>query len=252
MKAEFKRVPALDKCFGILDLFTRGKKPLGISEISNALKLNKSTVYNIVHTLTDLDVLESDNGKFRFGPRLYVLGKAAETGSELIRIIHPSLEEIREKTNLTTFLGMRSGTKVIILDKAESTFELKVSSEIGTRISLLAGAHGKVLMSLLDDDEINEILSKSELKRLTPFSCVNKKRYLELIKKVRKEGIAIEKEEYIEGIRALAVPLTLGRRDMQMAIWAVGLKNQIKDKTIPLFSSLLKETAEKIESHFSF
>ena len=104
----------------------------------------------------------------------------------------------------------------------------------------------------LKTDEINKVLSQNELKRLTPFSCVDKKRYWDLIKKVRKEGVAVEKEEYIEGIRALAVPLTLKRRNLQMAIWAVGLKNQITDKLIAPYSSLLKEIAEKIEMQFSF
>jgi hypothetical protein len=42
--------------------------------------------------------------------------------------------------------------------------------------------------------------------------------------------IAIEKEEYIEGIGPLSVPLRLKRRDLYMAIWAGGLKYQIKDK----------------------
>lgn len=252
MKADFKRVPALYKCFDILEFLSKEKKPLGISEISSALNLNKSTVFNIVYTLTDLGVLENSDNRFRFGPKLYVLGKAAENGSELIRIIHPYLVEINEKTHLSAFLGMRSGATAIILDKAESAFDLKVSSEIGIRIPLLAGAHGQALLSLESDDEINELLSQNELKRFTRYSCMDKKKYWDLIRKVRKEHIAVENETYIEGIRALAVPLRLKRRDLQMAIWAVGLKPQIKDKLVASFSSLLKEIANKIEMQYSF
>ncbi len=252
MKQVFKRVPALDKCFTILEFFAREKRPLGISEISSALNYNKSTVYNIIYTLTDLSVLENGDKKFRFGPKLYVLGKASENGSELIQIIHPYLVEISKKTNLSAFLGMHSGAKAIILDKAESSFDLKVSSEIGIRIPLFAGAHGQALLSLQSDDEINKIFSHNKLKRFTRYSCVDKKKYLALIRKVRKEHIAVENEEYIEGIRALAVPLNLKSRDLHMAIWAVGLKNQITDKVIASYSSLLKEIAEKIENQFSF
>lgn len=252
MRAEFKRVPALDKCFSILELFVREKRSLGISEISSALRFNKSTVYNIIHTLTDLGVLDNGDNKFRFGPKLYVLGKAAENSSEMIQVIHPYLQDISEKTHLTTFLGMRSDIKAIILDRADSSSAFKISSEIGTRIPLFAGAHGKALLSLQSDDEINKILSQNELKQFTRFSCVDKKKYLDLIKKVRKERIAIEKEEYIEGVRALAVPLKLKRRDLHMAIWCVGLKNQIKDKLIISYSTLFKEIADKIENQFSY
>jgi IclR family KDG regulon transcriptional repressor len=252
MKAEFKRVPAVDKCFGILELFAKEKKPLGISDISAALALNKSTVFNIVYTLTDLNVLENTNHKFRFGPKLYMLGKAAEKGSELILTVHPYLEEISRKTNLSSFLGMRSGLKAIILDKVDAAFELKISSEIGIRLSLLAGSGGKALLSQLSDTEIDEILSENGLKRFTPFSCVDKETYKDIIRKVREDGIALDKEEYLEGIRALAVPIKVGnRRDLQVAIWAVGLKRQVRDEVVPLYSRIMKGIAKEIEMQFS-
>lgn len=252
MKVEFKRVPALDKCFSILDFFARKKEPSGITEISSALSINKSTVFNIVHTLTDLGVLENNSNKFRFGAKLYLLGKTAEKGSELIRNIHPYLEEISQKTNLSSFLGMRAGLKAVILDKAESDFDIKISSEIGTQIPLIAGAHGKALLSQLSDAKIDEILSQITLRRFTRYSCVDKEEYRKMINEVRKEGISVEKEEYIEGIRALAVPLNINREDLQVAIWAVGLKSQFKDGVISKYSSFMKEIAEKIENQFSF
>jgi IclR family KDG regulon transcriptional repressor len=252
VKVEFKRVPALDKCFSILDFFARKKEPSGITEISSALNIHKSTVFNIVHTLTDLGVLENNSNKFRFGAKLYLLGKAAEKGSELIRNIHPYLEEISQKTNLSSFLGMRAGLKAVILDKAESDFDIKISSEIGTQIPLIAGAHGKALLSQLSDAKIDEILSQTTLRRFTRYSCVDKKKYRKMINEVRKEGISVEKEEYIEDIMALAVPLNINREDLQVAIWAVGLKSQFKDGVISKYSSFMKEIAEKIENQFSF
>jgi IclR family KDG regulon transcriptional repressor len=250
-KTDFKRVPAICKCFDVLELLANQKKPLGISEISNALQLNKSTVFNIVYTLADLDVLESSDTGFGLGPKFYVLGKSAESGSELIRTIHPYLVEINQETDLSAFLGMRSGGSVIILDKAESAAALKVSSEIGIRIPLLAGAHGQALLSLLSDDEITELLSQHELKRFTRHSCVDKKRYWERIKRVQKEHIAFENETYIEGIRAIAVPLRLKRHDLQTAVWAVGLKTQMKKKVVESCSAILKEIANKIETQWA-
>ena len=71
MEGKFKRVPALDKCFAILDLMAHTKKPLGISDLSNALAYHKSTVFNMAYTLVDLGILENGTeGKFRFGPGL--------------------------------------------------------------------------------------------------------------------------------------------------------------------------------------
>ena len=224
---------------------------MGITEISRELNYNKSTVFNILRTLTDLGGLEHNDKKFRLGVKLYLLGKAAEKSSELIQFIHPFLVEINRKTHLTAFLGVRSGVRAMIIDKAESAFHLKISVEIGTRIPLIAGAHGLALLSQLSDPELDRVLSQSELKKFSPFSCVDHKKFEALVKEVQKEKIAIEREEYIEGIRALAVPLNIQRDDLQVAIWAVGLKNQIKDDVIDTYSSFLKDIAKRIEDRFS-
>ncbi|GAG42994.1 unnamed protein product, partial [marine sediment metagenome] len=65
MKAHFKRVPAVDKTFAILDLVSKSKEPLGVSEITRVLNFNKSTVFNITHTLADLEILKhSHDNKF--------------------------------------------------------------------------------------------------------------------------------------------------------------------------------------------
>ncbi|NIR13947.1 MAG: helix-turn-helix domain-containing protein, partial [Desulfobacterales bacterium] len=47
MPPSFKRVPAIDKCFSILELLARSKEAMGISRIAGTLDLNKSTVFNI-------------------------------------------------------------------------------------------------------------------------------------------------------------------------------------------------------------
>jgi len=242
----------LDKCFGILDLMAHTKKPLGISDLSNALAYHKSTVFNMVYTLVDLGILENGTeGKFRFGPGLYALGKASGGGSELVSTVHPYLEEISKKTKLSVFLGIRSGKRAVIMDKVDSPFDIKVSSEAGMAIPLLAGAGGKVLLSQLSDAELNALLSESKLKKFTPASCVQKQNYKNMIRKARKEEFALDDEEYIEGVRALAVPLHLNRGNLHAAIWVVGLKSQIRDEVLPSFRSMLKDIARKIEIRFS-
>jgi IclR family KDG regulon transcriptional repressor len=252
MKIAFKRVPAIDKCFAILDLFARLKKPLGISEIAKALHFNKSTVFNMVHTLDDLGVLEkSGENKFQYGMRLYTLGKAAGRGSELISTVHPYLKKINQKTKLSAFLGLRAGLWAVIIDKVDTAFDIKIYSEIGMRIPLLAGAAGKVLLAQMSDAEVDDILSRNKFEKFTPNSCVKKNKYKAMIKQARHDGIAIDMEEYIEGIRGLAVPLRVLGDDTQVAIWAVGLKKHITDDMIPQYTKYLKRIAAEIEIRFS-
>ena len=96
----------------ILELIALAGIPFSINEVVKKLRLNKSTVFNIMHTLADLNVLErGSDGLFRLGTRLYVLGSAAAKGNGLIQTVHPYLVEINRKTKLSAFLGIRSGLK---------------------------------------------------------------------------------------------------------------------------------------------
>jgi DNA-binding IclR family transcriptional regulator len=175
MSPAFNRVPAIDKCFAILELLAKSEEPMGISDLSGKLDLNKSTVFNIVHTLMDLNVLENQSdGKFILGTRFYILGNMAGKRSKLIHTAHPYLETINEKTKLSAFLGLRSDRRAILIDKVDSAYGIKVSSEIGMQMPVLAGAGIKAMLSQLSDEEIDGILARTELKKYTPFSIIDK------------------------------------------------------------------------------
>lgn len=252
MQPGFKRVPAVDKTFAILDLLAKSKEALKISEITRALNFNKSTVFNISHTLADLEVLkQTPDNKFSLGIKFYLLGRASRMGSEIISTIHPYLELMNQKTNLSVFLGIRSDLHAIIMDKVDTALDIKISSEIGMRLPLLAGAGGRAMLSRMSDQEIDRILSKNGLKRYTRYTVVDKTKYKKMLKKTREEGFAVDKEEYIEGIRALAVPLNVNRGGSHFAIWAVGLKGQIADAVIGTYSELLKKFAGEIETRLA-
>ena len=68
-----------------------------------------------------------------------------------------------------------------------------------------------------------------------------------MVIKARRDGIAIDMEEYIEGIRGFAVPLNINRSNTQAAIWAVGLRRQINAENIPSYSKYLKQIVGEIE-----
>jgi DNA-binding IclR family transcriptional regulator len=249
---KLKRVPAVDKCFKILEFLAGSQSPMGISELSNKLNFNKSTVFNIIYTLADLEFLEWVPGnKVRLGIKLYALGREAGADSIIISRIHPYLETINQKTKLSVFLGLRSERKAVIVDKVDSSYDIMVSSEMGMKIPLTAGAGGQVLLSQLSETQIDKILQEDKLKKFTPSTEIDPRRFKNKVKKVQLEGFALDDEEYIEGIRALAIPLNVGRPDLQAAIWVVGLKSQVTDEKIVEYRNFLIKIRARIEAQFS-
>jgi DNA-binding IclR family transcriptional regulator len=252
MTADYKRVPAIDKCFSILQLFAKSERTLGISDISRQLEMNKSTVFNIIHTLKDLNVLEqSHDGKFNFGTNLYLLGNANGKKSDLIQTVHPFLVKINRETKLSAFLGIRSELRAIIIDKVDTAYDIKISSEVGMHLPLLAGAGGKALLCQLSDEDIDRILTLNAIRKFTARTSTDKKKFKKDVLKTREAGIAFDDGEYIDGVIAFSAPLKTYRRDLQAAIWAVGIKQQISAETISEISVFLKQIADDIGQQFS-
>jgi IclR family KDG regulon transcriptional repressor len=166
--------------------------------------------------------------------------------SALIQTAHPYLEAINEKTRLSVFLGLRSDRKAILIDKVDSAYGIKVSSEIGIKMPTLAGAGIKAMLSQLSNDEIDGILARTELKKYTTHSIMDKVTYKEELLEVRKQGVAYDREEYIEGMVAFAIPVKAYGRDVQAAIWTVGLSHQVPDTDIPGLTEFLKGISEEI------
>jgi IclR family transcriptional regulator, KDG regulon repressor len=249
---KFKRVPAVDKCFRILELLSDTPVPLGITEIAGRLNYNKSTVFNIIHTLLDLDFLsETPENKVILGLKLHHLSRASDLYTVLISNIRPFLEEINRRMRLSVFLGIRSGLKAVIIDKVDSPHDLKVSSEVGMKIPLIAGSHGRALLAHLSDGQLDTLLSETDLRKFTLKTPISARQFKREVQKVREDLFAFDDEGYLEGIRSLAIPILLGRADFQPAIWTVGLKNQISNDLIPGHRIFLKQMGERIEDLFS-
>lgn len=68
---------------------------------------------------------------------------------------------------------------------------------------------------------------------------------------VKKNNIAYDREEYIEGLIAAAVPLNTYREDLQAAIWAVGLKQEFREDGMMRIATFLSGIAEEINYRFS-
>jgi IclR family KDG regulon transcriptional repressor len=114
------------------------------------------------------------------------------------------------------------------------------------QMPVLAGAGIKAMLSQLSDEELDGILARTDLKRYTPYSIVDKAVYKEEIREVRRQSIAYDREEYIEGMVAFAIPIQANSRDLQAAVWAVGLTRQVPGSSIPELTALLKGISEEI------
>ncbi len=241
------QAPIVKKAFHILDAISKMPQGLKISEISTDLGISKSTVHGITAALEDQGAIVRDTvtKRYTIGLTLMELGKIAYERIDLKHIARPILEDLMEQCQESVFLGVRNGDNVTVIDIVESRKDFKISSPIGTSLPLLAGATGKIFLSLMQQKDLKAYLHSNPLVRYTPNTITDQDQYEAELNRIQKQGYATDDEEYLSGVRAVAAPIK-PYGAYRPAIWVVGFKATMTRKKLETFADQIKTAAEKI------
>ena len=247
MKKTSYSAPSVKKAFKIVQTIADSSAGIGVSALAKQLKMGKSTVHGITSALEELGVLVRDplQKKYTVGYTLLELSRKAYRKVELREMARVPMEILMEKVGETVFLGIMNGDHITILDVVESHNEMKITSPPGTRLPLLAGATGKVFLAQLEERKAKEIVQKMGLKRYTSKSVVDPKKFLKDVQEAKRMGYAIDDEEYLIGVRAIAVPLQTASLP-PAAIWVVGFTSNLNDQKMEKIILEIQNTAQGI------
>lgn len=228
--------PSVKKAFAILSAISSSREGLGVSGLAKNLQMAKSTVHGMTSALEELGAVMRDplTKKYKLGFTLLEIGRSAYSQIDLRSSARPVMEELMDKTQTSIFLGILNWDHVTVLDIVESNQDLKITAPIGTTMPMLAGAVGKVFLASMEEEQAMKFVKSKGLPRFTNNSIVEKERYFKELRQVRKNGFAVDDEEYILGVRAVASPL-IGLGQLKSAIWTVGFKaslDEVKMKTL--------------------
>ena len=94
-------------------------------------------------------------------------------------------------------------------------------------------------------ERIGRLAAGRGLPHYTPNSITNLEGYLAELDVVRSRGYAVDDEEYLSGVRAVAVALN-NRRGLPMAIWVVGFTVNMGLEKLQQVADLAAESAKKL------
>ena len=239
--------PSVKKAFAILSAISSSKDGMGVSDLAKKLKMAKSTVHGMTSALEELGAAMRDplTKKYKLGFALLEIGRSAYSQIDLQSSARPVTEELMEKTRTSVFLGILNWNQVTILDIVESRRDLNITAPVGSTIPLFAGAVGKVFLAAMPEQQAAKMVKSKGLPRFTDNTIVDMDLYFNELRQVRENGFAVDDEEYILGVRAVASPL-MGLGQLQSAIWAVGFKASLDDKKMQIVAGETRKAAKAI------
>jgi DNA-binding IclR family transcriptional regulator len=247
------QAPAVQRAFHLLKLVAESPEEQSLSGIARNLGWSKSTTHGLIQSLLSVGALEQGplGKKIVLGPAIVELAFQSWNYFQVGDKAKPILESLRDQIGETVFLGVLGRSRGIIVATAESRKSLKISAPSGTSISLLAGALGKVYLASLSEDQAFQFIQERELPRYTDKTITDKSDYIAEINKVRQNGYAVDDEEYLPGVRAIAIGVG-NRRGLPLALWVVGFAGAMEKAVIPNFVQHIQKSVHNLQKIMDF
>ncbi len=238
----------------ILETFTTPDHKLSIPDISKIVGLHRSTVHRLVLTLESAGWLTKvyDSEKYVLGIKLAMLSKIAVADVTSSQIIRPLLEELAQLSGETVVLTMVNGDTPICIDKIESSQILKISSEIGQKFPLFAGATGFAVLIGMSESEVKKLLSNANLERYTEKTITDPSKLLELYYSKKSQGYVISSGYVDPGVTGIAAPIFFAKENSYGSIGVTMPENRATKEAIADLIDLVLETAQAINNKIGF
>lgn len=208
------------RAIAVLEAVAGADGPLGLAEIMAATALPKPTAHRILGTLESagLIVREAEGKRYAAGPRLSALALAALTHAAWRTPRHAILQALVGDIGETCNLTLLDGTEVVYLDRVEAAWPLRLHFQTGSRVPAHCSASGKLLLALLPARERKRILAALPLPRHTAATLTDAPALDEALKRIRRDRLATDNEEYLAGTVCVAVPVESRSRRIPAAL----------------------------------
>ncbi len=207
--AEQGSVQSVERSFALIELLCKNGA-MGITEMAAASGLSKATVFRLIATLVKLGYVQQKAGSDKYRLTLKFLHLSADTLSniDMRRYARPFLERIPQLTGETAHLVERSGNDIVYIDKFDSTANsIRMVSRVGLSLSMVYTAVGRAIMARLPDEEIRRIWDATVIEKKTPHTIVSFDAFMDEMRRVRRQGYAVDREENELGVRCVGIAL---------------------------------------------
>jgi len=201
---------ALGRALDMLETVLETDGSLGMQEICTRLDLPRQSAHRILNQLLDLNLLQRHVAReqFTIGPRLKVLSLKASFSSHRTGPWHALLQDLAAKTHETCHLGILDQNKILLIDRIESEYALRVNSEIGRRLEPHSSSIGKLLLAHLPRARRQAILQNAmPLKQYTPFTLTDLDALEEDFTQIRRRGFSYSDQGTMLGMFSIAAPV---------------------------------------------
>lgn len=237
------------RALSVLTFVAESKDPIGVKDISAALKLPMSTSHRLLDLLLEGGFVEKDEGRRRYtiGMEFLRLANLVSQRTSYAAAIQPVLDSITKETGETTMYAeyLPSKRTVMYSAKSDSPHSLRFRINLFQEAPVEWGASGSAILAFLAPDVQSEIQAAGRASPTTK-KRLSKAAFFERIKTIRQNGYAVSEGEKLADSIGIAVPVIFGGPQAGASITLTVPKVRFVRSHLPEYVGLLRREAEFI------
>lgn len=235
-------IQSVDNALDLLEVLCEVEDEVRISQLSEQLGMNKTSVFRLLATFENRGYVEKDarNGKYRLGLATYEMGQKALARMRLLRTAKPAMEKLARASNEATYLAIPRAAECLLLDMVDTLQQVKIISLLGRRFPLTGPSAGLMILAC----------RPSLLKHYREDSSAGRKEQLPTI---AQQGYAVDRGGFGEGTASLSVPLFNGQEQVLGSLCLAGPDFRFtEDKIHQVLLPQLREAGIVISSKLGY
>jgi DNA-binding IclR family transcriptional regulator len=225
-------VKVLEKVIKILNLYTYNEGSFTLDQIAKKAGLSKTTAFRILKTLEKHGIFKYNELEetYNLGLKLMELGGIVYSSLSIRKVASPYLDALAQSLKATILLGIMKDDHLLYIDKRESESIIRVSSYIGLKRPPYYGMLGMTLVAYMSHDQQRKLLQLYPPAKITDKTVVDSEELMRRFDQTRKAGYYMEREEVIDGVMGIGVPIRDFSGNVAAALGASMAEFQVNER----------------------
>jgi DNA-binding IclR family transcriptional regulator len=193
----------------ILDLYDLDTPEHGPKEVSNALAISKSKAHALMSSMERIGLLRRiPGGRYRLGWRPLELERIVTATTPFRPAARAVAMTLARHCGETIHVAALDGGRVVYVDRVRGPRGVSIAaSAVGATLPAHCSGVGKILLAHTDAVEIDAILDRHGLPKLTPKTITDRDALYAELHRARHDGVAYDREEVLPGLGCVAAPI---------------------------------------------
>jgi len=245
---------SLTKGMRLLEVLADSGRAMGVSELSRALDLDKSTTYRLLATLRPRGYVEQDpeTKKYAVGPRMIAVSSRILGNNDAYLQARPVMKKLMQEVRETVHLAMLMEGQVVYIAQEISPEVVSVNTEIGQREPIHCTAVGKALAAFLAEEELEALIRRLQFQQYTPKTITDPGQFRVHCDQIRAQGYAVDDEELYPGVRCVAAPIWGYDGGVLASLGISGPATRLQPEAIPRLGRMVMKYAQEISRRLGY